>query len=118
MAVCSELRQLVGSADARFGLISAGKRDGDNHQHHVVYWSNHGNGFILKGYNDTNEAERELKASVKARDSLPNALKLRVPVVERLFGLRREGLAEADSSWNMFSGRVRLVIWLVAFGCF
>ena len=83
VAVCSELRELVGFDDACFGLISAGNRDGDKQQRHVVYWSNLGNGLILKGYDDKDEAERELKASIKARDSLPDYLRQHVPAVER-----------------------------------
>ena len=96
--VCSELREIVGSKEARFGLISTGKRDGDK-LHHVVYWSNHDGGLILKGYNSEDEAEREWKASVKARESLPLAMRQHVPAVERL---RKENNTNEDKpvkSW-------------------
>lgn len=84
VGVCSDLQRIVRAKKARFGLISAGKRDGDNLHHHVVYWSDHGEGFILKGYGSQNEADRELSTSIKARESLTRKLKRHVPVVERL----------------------------------
>ena len=77
VGVCSELRAVVGAKKARFGLIS-------DDEHHVVYWSNHGGGFVLKGYSEESEAHREFKASVKAKESLVHRLKKHVPSVEYL----------------------------------
>ena len=110
--VCSNLRQIVGGEEARFGLISAGARDDDDKQHHVVYWSDHEEGFILKGYSAEYEANRELNASFKARESLTDKLKRHVPVVETPSEScqQRHVLAEADSFGNVLSGGMWLVV--------